>query len=220
MIANPCTAPDPALPVVFAPGWGFAPRLWDGLCGHLQDVLAGRLVHVVDVWNEETFSLPPRFIGVGHSLGAVWLMRHHGAQMQAFVAIAGFTRFPVAARVLARMRTQFTREPQAVLATFHARCVAGMPNSAAVSYDPGFLTRVNDHSYNRLLQGLDWLANWEAVLPACPVLALHGAADVIVSVADALRQWPSLVRCPDAPHALPLTHPDWCAARMREFLLP
>lgn len=217
MISNPCSAPESALPVVFVSGWGFAPRMWAGLCGHLQDMLAGRKVYGVDLWGEETLSLPPRFIGVGHSLGALWLMRQQAAQMQAFVAIAGFTRFPVAARVLARMRTQFTREPETVLATFHARCLAGA-GSAAMFHDPAFLIEVNDHSYNGLLQGLDWLASWGGVLPSCPVLALQGTADVIVPVAEASRQWPSLVYCPDAPHALPLTHPDWCAARMREFL--
>ena len=210
---------DPALPLVCVPGWGFAPPLWAGICAQLQDVLAERSVQVVDLWGAAEPILPPRFIGVGHSLGALWLLRQQAPALAGCVVISGFRHFPVAPRVLARMQTQFARDPETVLATFQARCqLGGGPAAAsATNADPSIIIKVNDHSFKKLQQGLAWLAAWEAPAPSCPLLALHGGGDVIVGAAEAARQLPGLVICPDAPHALPLTHPAWCAARIREW---
>lgn len=245
---------DSTTPVVCVPGWGFGPQVWAPLRAACADVLAGRGVQVVDLWRDSVFdALPDRFIGMGHSLGVLWLLRNMADRMQACVSIAGFTRFPVAARVLERMQARFQDDPERVLMDFRMRCFAGtdvvgmhpphpppLPSRerggdrAYCAHSPirketlfapsplggvGWGEGENASSLSpQLLQGLGWLMEWQADLPACPLLALHGAGDVIVPLADATAQFPDLLVCPDAPHALPLTHPEWCAARIRDFL--
>jgi pimeloyl-[acyl-carrier protein] methyl ester esterase len=202
-----------ALPLVLVHGWGFGPAVWQPLL-HALLPLTGAVL-TINLWDPDSSTssgppaLPPAFIGVGHSLGALWLLRQAPESMRAFISIAGFTRFPGAARVLHRMQQQFQHDPETVLATFRQRCGG---HDHVLSGDDAL------SGLEKLAQGLEWLRTWQAPLPRCPVLALHGAADCIVPLADAQAQFPDVTICADAPHALPLSHPAWCAAEIRSFL--
>ncbi len=147
-------------------------------------------------------------IGVGHSLGAAWLLSH-GPALAGFVAINGFTRFSSAAdfpagtpgRVLATMRRRLLADPAAVLADFHAR--AGLPLPAG------------PYNADTLAQGLDLLGAIDARRAfgdfASPHLALCGDADAIVPAAHSAECFPDPVMVAGAGHGLPVTHPALCA---------
>lgn len=188
--------------IVAAPGWGLNKAMW----GALRDAVVPAM-QWLDACPGMTQpeELPERFIGLGHSLGALWLLREHAARMEAGIIIGGFTRFPVASRVLQRMRKRYQESPQTVLDDFHARC--GTPSGIW-----------REEARPELVRGLEWLETWEAALPPCPLLVLHGEKDEIVPVAGIWSQFPRITVCPGGGHGLPLTQPGWCAEEIRKFL--
>lgn len=197
--------------VVLLNGWGYDAKLWDTVRAHLDPALEVITLDFGFYGNEclkfgagETAPL-----AVGHSLGALWWLAQAPEAWRRLLCINGFPRFTatagyapaVAPRLLARMRTQFARDPAAVLADFHARCgghtPAGRPELA------------------RLAAGLDWLAQWDgrATLAArrADVVALASRADPIVPAAMSAMAFGDVAWI-DAPgHLLPLTHPALCA---------
>jgi pimeloyl-ACP methyl ester carboxylesterase len=156
-----------------------------------------------------TFAEP--VIAVGHSLGALWWLAQADIPWRRLLCINGFPRFTeaadyapaVAPRLLARMQTQFARDPAAVLADFHARCGGHAPAGAP--------------DVERLAAGLAALADWDgrAALAArrADVFALAGADDPIVPAAmSAMAFSGGHLASVEAPgHLLPLTHAELCA---------
>lgn len=220
--------------LVFAHGWGFDHRLWDGVrlrlaLAHRVDTVdlgffgEPRMPMLAKVGDGETVALDATLadsgpvIAVGHSLGACWWLTQSPIAWQRLLIINGFPRFTeydgfapaVAPRVLSRMQTQFAREPAKVLADFRARCNATSVSGKADSPDIA-----------RLADGLQWLAEWDgrAMLAdrIADVHVLAGAADPIVPRAMTEMAFAALpaerLHWSDAPgHVLPLTAPDVCA---------
>ncbi len=188
-------------------GWGCGPELWNPLLGHLG---AGRAVR----WDRGYFggaatpAAEAPFIAIGHSLGAL-LLAHLLPPERSLVAINGFDRFAgpeaVPPRVVDRMRKRFAESPASVLAEFHARCgtpaPSGNPNEKALAED------------------LLLLADFSPSLPDRRMLVLHGARDPILPSSLRDSAFPGAMRetHPEAGHALPFTHPEWCAERIRAF---
>jgi pimeloyl-ACP methyl ester carboxylesterase len=52
----------------------------------------------------------------------------------------------------------------------------------------------------------------------CPVLWLHGTADVVYSVANAKREIEMFVGSPDAQHFLSFSHPEEVDTAVAEFV--
>lgn len=190
---------------LFVHGWAGTPCLWDPVCA----ALSARGVAVSDMTTE----VPPagsarHIIGIGHSLGAAWLLTH-GPALSGFIAINGFTRFTSAPdfsagthpRILMQMRRRLLADPASVLADFHAR--AGLPLPDGLP-DP-----------DTLAAGLDLLGSIDARLAfasqSIPHAALCGEDDLIVPPAQSRDSFPDPVMVPGAGHALPVTHPDLCA---------
>ncbi|OYQ36164.1 hypothetical protein CHU95_05060 [Niveispirillum lacus] len=190
---------------LFVHGWAGTPRLWDPVRVELcaRGVAAGDMVTEVP---PEVTKRP--VIGIGHSLGAAWLLAH-GPALAGFAAINGFTRFSAApdfpvgtpTRVLSTMRRRLLSDPVAVLTDFHAR--AGLPLPA----DPPVA--------DLLAQGLDLLGSIDVRQAfgvfASPHLALCGADDVIVPPAHSAACFADPVMVAGAGHGLPVTHPRLCA---------
>jgi pimeloyl-[acyl-carrier protein] methyl ester esterase len=199
--------------LVFAHGWSFDPSFWSPIRARLR--LPG-----IDLDPDyrllATPSLPEgRFVGVGHSLGGLYLLRQCGDRLDGLVLINGFARFTSAPdwphgtkpRVLARMRQAFADRPDQVVADFRARI--GAPPSPATP-DLAF--------------GLGALATWDErpTLAArrFPVLCLAGRSDPLVAESATLAT--SDVACAachwhDGGHLLPWSAPDWCAAAIVAF---
>ncbi len=194
---------------LFVHGWAGTPRLWDLVRAFLsaRGVPAGDLVTAVPPLEGAARPL----IGIGHSLGAAWLLTH-GPALAGFVAINSFTRFTAAPgfpagthpRILIQMRRRLLADPEAVLGDFHAR--AGLPL-------PDGLPDVD-----ALAAGLDLLGSIDAraafAALAVPHVALCGEDDLIVPAAQSRESFPDPVMVPTAGHALPISHPGLCAAHI------
>jgi pimeloyl-[acyl-carrier protein] methyl ester esterase len=152
-------------------------------------------------------------LAVGHSLGALWWLAQTAIDWKSLLCINGFPRFTatadypgVALRLLDRMRKQFTLDPAAVLADFHARC--GAPGPAAPA------------DAAALAAGLAQLADADGRVALAArrqdIRALAGTGDPIVPRTMSEAAFAALpaghLAWVDAPgHLLPLTHPALCA---------
>lgn len=200
--------------VVLLHGWGYDASLWDTV----RDLLpAGLAVDTIDLGyfgaaRPAAAVLEPVTLAVGHSLGALWWLTQTTEAWQRLLCINGFARFTatagylgVAPRLLARMRQQFSRDPAAVLADFHARCGGHAP--AAVPDIPS------------LAAGLGWLADCDGRTTAAArrrdIFALAGTHDPIVPPAMSAGAFPDQCEfIASTGHLLPLTAPAACAARI------
>jgi pimeloyl-[acyl-carrier protein] methyl ester esterase len=195
--------------LVFLHGWGFDARLWDGVRAALPEFESV-------AWDRGYFGAPVDepvegpLIAVGHSLGAMLFAGALPEGCVGFIAINGFDRFAgegaVPLRVVERMRRRFSEAPCEVLADFRARCGGDAPpaihDAAALAAD---LTLLGE-------------ADRRGVVRA-PMLLLHGGADPLLPEAMRETVFAGAPRetLAGAGHLLPLTHPEWCADRIRAF---
>ena len=193
-------------------GWGYDASLWDAVRALLDPALTVETADLGFFCTEKKLGAGGTGIelAVGHSLGALWWLTQAKIPWRRLLSINGFPRFTeatdyapaVAPRVLARMAQQLRRDPQAVLADFHARCGGHAPSGIL---DTG-----------RLADGLDWLAEWDGRTMLAQrydeVFALAGNADPIVPQAMSGMAFGEQCQIVDAPgHLLPRTHPELCA---------
>jgi pimeloyl-[acyl-carrier protein] methyl ester esterase len=189
-------------------GWGLDASLWDGVRAALPEFDA-------IVWDRGYFGRPSApqpegpVLAIGHSLGALLLT--DGSDAIGLIAINGFDRFTgedaVPPRIIERMRRRFAEAPHEVLADFRARIGAGPAperiDEASLAADLALLGDTDRRAVKRP-----------------PTLVLHGGADPLLPptmretvFADAPRE-----TLDGAGHLLPLTHPTWCAERIRALL--
>ncbi len=200
--------------LVFVHGWGFNARVWDGVIARLD----GLDCVAVDLGfrGEGRSAAVRRPLVVGHSMGFAWALATLARPWAGAVAVNAFPRFTRAADFaegmaphrLARMRARFADDPAGVTAGFLADCGVAEPDVAGIR--PG-----------RLAEALAWLAECDqrAALAGldCPLLALAGGADPLVSPAMSRAGFAGhdLDFLPEAGHLLPVTHPEALAARIR-----
>lgn len=204
--------------IVLVHGWGYDASVWDAVRARLDPALRVETIDLGFFSTPATVAPAPTFsepvIAVGHSLGTLWWLVQSDIPWHRLLCINGFPRFceatdyapAVPPRILARMRTQFTRDPAAVLAEFHAHCGAPGPTGTP---DPA-----------RLDAGLGWLAAWDgrATLAAHSndIHALASTDDPIVPCAMSTMSFAVLpaghLELAATPgHVLPLVHPALCA---------
>jgi pimeloyl-[acyl-carrier protein] methyl ester esterase len=200
--------------LVFVHGWGFDAGFWDPVresLGHPHTLAADlgfRGEPLMPEW-------PGDGIAVGHSLGLLWLLKTRPFPWRALVAVNGFTRFPKGAgfeagvppRLIERMIAKAEGDHAAVAADFLARC--GLPEA-----------ETEDLHRDALIEGLQWLSEWDCRGCAAPLVALAGRRDPIATPAMTLSCFPpDRIRWrEDGGHLLPLTHPGWCADMIRDTL--
>lgn len=198
--------------VLLVHGWGFGPELWEPL----RAALPGPAWTALDLgyFGPARTGLPAGLdLVVGHSFGCLWALAHPGLAGVPLVAVNGFPRlargedFPhgVPVRLLERMGARLGRDPDGVLADFHARFGTrpppGRPRLAALAAD------------------LDRLAHGDARGGPAPVLAGAAADDPLVLPALAREAFPGRVRLlATGGHILPLTRPGAVARWIREAL--
>lgn len=193
--------------ILLVHGWGFDASIWDGVRAALPAALE---VSALELGFFGAPSTVPEEVdlAVGHSLGALWLLREGIAPV---LAVNGFPRFTAAPdfpqgvppRMVERMARRLAEAPVEVVDTFRARCGAG---PAPAAPDAG-----------RLAWGLDMLLSADA-RPARPLRAIAGSADPIVPPAMTEAAFDSAVTWLDGGHLLPLTHPHAVAQAIVEAL--
>jgi len=210
------------LRIVFVHGWGFDASFWTPLKAALG-VEGDHFCVDLGFHGQPNLVLPNdgrRCVGIGHSLGVAWLLRHSRlGPLSALVSINGFTRFTKAAdcpfgmdpRILRRMQVGFEKNPKTVYRDFMTLCGVSAPQVEGLEIEP-------------LRASLDDLMEVDerATLAACevPVLALAGDADALVSAPMSRQTFTDhkLVMKAGGGHLLAYTDPQWCADHIDAFL--
>jgi len=200
-------------------GWGFGPAFWDAFRAALPDLP----MEIVDLGYFGPASQPEpqgAVIVVGHSTGALLALRSPPPGCVGLAAINGFDHFVsldgapgVAPRLLDRMIARLPQDTVGTVADFRTRC--GDPSPFAT---PNPDTLGEHLQLLRSMDERDGAARW-----ALPLLNLSGDRDPILPAElrdGAFAQTPRLTRAShaDAGHLLPVTHPSWCAARLRDWM--
>jgi pimeloyl-[acyl-carrier protein] methyl ester esterase len=207
--------------IVFVGGWGFTETHYQPFLTGLEESLSAGTVTghsplaqrspVVQItsgsWypdlNSEVNTLPSSFIGIGHSLGVAYLLKHYAQNLEALINISGFPCFvktsqqPYGAspKILRAMQQKFNTHPEHVLQDFYQKCgVADAPLPDA-------------KHYSSFAVSLAMLGNTIFFTPPlCPTLSLHSVEDAIVSVSNTKHFGTETILYQGASHALPLTH--------------
>ena len=212
--------------IIFVHGWGEDSRIWEGLA----KCLSGYNHHFIDLGfiGEESENdskaqtavpISDSAIFVSHSLGTLWILNHIPLEkISALAAINGFGRFTDFAGndVLKIMAKSLQRNKILQLEMFWKNC--NFPENMQQMYKPML-------NGNVLSQGLEWLSTWdqygklqELIARGVPVLSLGGEKDKILPPNIMRTHWENLgvnlVMNEQAGHALPLTHPEWCAEKI------
>ncbi len=147
--------------LLFVHGWAFTPAFWEPLAREMGDIPSHRLD--LGFFGPERLDAPfdgdEPIVGIGHSLGLMWLLRHGGGPLAGLVSLGGFSLFTakedapcgVSSTAVKAMRRGLGRNPAAVLETFHHNC------ATPATLCPDFATARPE----RLAQGLDWLLTWD-----------------------------------------------------------
>ncbi|WP_308719347.1 alpha/beta hydrolase [Komagataeibacter xylinus] len=199
------------LPLAFVHGWAFDPTFWAATRAALGKTRT-RCLDFGFFAPRAHMELPQEpYIGVGHSLGTLWLLRHHGPLCRGLILINGFSRFGagpdftagIARRVIERMRQGLLRAPQGLLHSFRLRAGINSPVPEPIVRD-------------RLETGLEALMDMDCRADlqrtTCPVHVMAGTQDAIAPPALTRACFPaSSLQWLEGGHLLPLTHATACA---------
>ncbi len=196
--------------LVFAHGWGSGPFVWQKILSEFSDYD----VHVIDMGflGKEDLTMPDGpFIGIGHSLGGMWLLKNYPDQMTGFVSIASFNCFHkhTAQHILSKMQKNVIKDTAAQLKDFWH--YAGMKQPKDIM----------NLKPLKLLEGLKSLSKWQADIPdKLPIKVLASRNDHIVPPKMTVDIWESygISWLDTGGHMLPITESQWCVAQIKEFL--
>ncbi|NDU92342.1 MAG: alpha/beta hydrolase [Ferrovum sp.] len=198
--------------LVFVHGWGMGPELWSPIISRLPGVTP----RLADLGFRGSPAKPvvSNPLVIAHSLGVMWAIRHLPLPWAGLVSISGFTRFTcsdhfpgVAPLLLEQMKSRLRGDMNGVLDRFLRLC--GMTHPIIQGFDQDMLS-----------QGLEWLLEWDTRAQFsrtdCPVLAICGASDPIVTEPHSRACFSSkaFVVVKEGGHLMPLTHVDWLVSRI------
>lgn len=205
--------------IVFVHGWGMDFKIWDGISSHFSDdkSLCLDLGFIGEMQNTECSDA----IYVTHSLGTMWALKHHAPDMKALIVINGFTCFHpfTAERTLRTMQKRLVRNASVQMRSFWSNCGLSeqVQNNLELNLD-------GVRNTDRLQDGLEWLINWDmadALRMLCvPVLSLNGHEDLVLPHDKMRAHWAGfdLQTHEHGGHILPLSHPDWCVDKIKDFM--
>lgn len=196
--------------LVFVHGWGSGPFVWK----EMIDAFGEYNVHQVSLGfvGDEKIELPEgKFIGIGHSLGGAWLLKHYPERLSGFVSVASFNCFykHIPAQILASMQKNIVKDTAKQLSDFWSH--AGLNQ-------PGGFKNINPL---QLLEGLKWLSTWNPDIPdglPIKVLASHNDHIVPPKMTENVWQNHNIDWIKEGGHMLPLTQAEWCVQNIKEFI--
>ncbi|MGH1377771.1 MAG: alpha/beta fold hydrolase [Alphaproteobacteria bacterium] len=202
--------------LVFVHGWGMDARIWDSIVTEFK----GHEIHRADlgfIGGTQTKGISGKSIYITHSLGTMWSLQNHCSDMLGLICVNGFTCFQSfsSERTLRTMQRRLGRNPSAQMKSFWQGC--GLSEDMQNNLD-------QDLNIDRLHVGLDWLVDWDMSeklhdLPV-PVMSLGGRDDLVLPQAQMNDHWSGfdLQINAKAGHVLPLSHPEWCVDRIKDFM--
>lgn len=199
--------------IIFVHGWGTGSAFWDRVRARLPEMqtVAIDLEFIGGGQSSCTAITRESSIYITHSLGTMWALKNHHRSVKGLIAINGFSCFQHFAdeRTLRAMKTRLQRTPEKQMQNFWK--TSGLPPS-------------DDLNVQRLKEGLAWLSSWDVKEElkdlTCPILSLAGAEDPILPLALMKEEWAGydMRICEGEGHGLPLSHPDWCANHIKDFI--
>lgn len=195
--------------LVFAHGWGSGTFVWD----KMLPAFSNYECHTINMGfvGAENIEIPPgKFIGIGHSLGGLWFLKHYPDQMIGFISIASFNCFyqHVPAQILSMMKRNMLKDSTKQLIDFW--------HHAGLDQPDGF----KNLNPTRLIEGLGWLAQWKANIPDIPIKVLAANDDHIVPLKMTRDIWENydIEWRQDGGHMLPLTQSQRCINHVKDFI--
>ena len=196
--------------LVFAHGWGSGPFVWK----EMKEAFSDYDCHFINMGflGEEDLNVPTgKFIGIGHSLGGSWLLKHHADQMEAFVSIGSFNCFytHIPTHFLSAMKRNIAKDAATQLKDFW--------HHAGLDKKDGF----KELKPAKLIEGLAWLSKWKSEIPTnLPIRVLASHDDQIVPEKMTMDIWSNhdIDWVDGGGHILPLTQSKWCIEKTQEFL--
>ena len=197
-------------PLVFVHGWGSGPFVWKEILPDFQD----HDCHIVNLGflGEEDINIPDEpFIGIGHSLGGLWLLKHYPNQMTGFISIASFNCFYqyMAQHILSKMQKNIIKNTSAQVKDFWKHAGMQQPKDL-MSLKP-----------LKLLEGLKNLSQWETSIPSdlsIKVLASHNDHIVPEKMTKDIWKNYDINWIDTGGHMLPITQSEWCSQHIKEFI--
>jgi pimeloyl-[acyl-carrier protein] methyl ester esterase len=214
--------------LILVHGWGFDLNCWEA-----WHSLAGKQLTQL-FYDRGYFGAPDRLdvimptdrmrVVVAHSLGAHFLTPEILDKAHLLVIVAGFGQYHDGSTEQRRsratteaMRRKVSRSPLTVVSDFHNRC----------GYTTVFIADTSTFNTDLLATDLDLLDEHRldlSILAKIPkTLLLHGGADQINPLRNSELLCEALPGAilrvhPEAPHALPFTHPKWCIDMINELV--
>jgi len=189
--------------IVFIHGWGLDSQAWEGL-----ESEKGTVLDMGFTGRAEATSTDECDILITHSLGTLWAAHHQIKPKRSWIAINSFTNFMdfTDQKTLDTMKNGIDKNAAAQMKLFYRQAGFVIPKDAAWNKE-------------KLKEGLDWLATWK-LGEEKPDLVLSGAKDRIAPIDAITEQWQDVkhVIHPEAGHALPVSHPEWCIDQIKAHI--
>ncbi len=196
--------------IVFVHGWASGPFVWDKVIDDFKEY--NPTVLNLGFFEKENVKVTEgKFIGIGHSLGGLWLLKHYPERLSGFISIASFNCFykDVPHQILDGMKSNIAKDMLKEISIFWDH--AGLKK-------PQNLINLNT---TKLILGLNWLSKWGANVPKnIPVKVLASKNDLIVTKRMTKSNWGEfdIQWIDEGGHMLPLTQPEFCIEHIKEFL--
>lgn len=196
--------------IVFVHGWGSGGFVWKYILPHFEE----HNVHVVNLGflGDEDITLPEgKFIGIGHSLGGLWLLQHYPEHLSGFISVASFNCFHkhIKRQILEQMKRNVIKDTITQVKDFWHH--AGLDKSSGfINLKPA-----------KLIEGLSWLSKWDANIPHnIPIKILASRDDNIVPEKMTRDIWKNydIEWVDDGGHMLPITKDEWCVKHIKKFI--
>lgn len=196
-------------PLIFVHGWALRSVFWSPILSKLS----GYSIQCVDMgfFGSPMMPVANTPLVIAHSLGVMWAIKNIPRPWAGLLSINGFTRFTqsdnfpgVSNERLTQMKSRLSVDASRCVADFLELC--GTDHIVSQNYDAPMLN-----------QGLEWLSEWDVRAEfnqlMCPILAIAGSADPIISESHSRACFGDvpLIMVEDGGHLLPHTHINWLA---------
>lgn len=197
--------------LVFVHGWGSGPFVWQDIIKNFENDHDCHVVNLGFLGDENTDIPTEPFIGIGHSLGGLWLLEKYPDNMIGFISIASFNCFykHTAEQILKKMQRDVVKKTAQQMIDFWDYAGMKQPQNI-INLKP-----------SKLLEGLKYLSKWNASIPKnlpIKVLASHDDHVVPIDMTNDIWKNHDISWIETGGHMLPLTQSQWCSTKIKEFL--